>query len=156
MACWYRETVAPNETIELRLRLARSDVETALDLAVGFDRTFADRAREADEYYASMRMADTTDEEAAVMRQAFAGMVWSQQFYHYDVARWLDGDPTQPAPPAARKTGRNANWRHLEQPRHHRHAGQVGVSVVRRMGSRVPLRRARATSIPRPQSTSCC
>jgi hypothetical protein len=47
------------------------------------------------------------------MRQAFAGMVWSQQFYHYDVARWLDGDPAEPRPPAARKTGRNAGWRHL-------------------------------------------
>ena len=60
-----------------------------------------------------MRTATATDDEAAVMRQAFAGMVWSQQFYHYDVARWLDGDPAQPAPPAARKTGRNAEWRHL-------------------------------------------
>ena len=45
------------------------------------------------------------------MRQAFAGMVWSQQFYHYDIARWLDGD-TVPSP-AARKSGRNAVWRHL-------------------------------------------
>ena len=48
------------------------------------------------------------------MRQAFAGMIWSQQFYHYDVARWLDGDPAQPQPPAARKSGRNAGWRHLD------------------------------------------
>ncbi len=48
------------------------------------------------------------------MRQAFAGMVWSQQFYHYDVALWLDGDPAQPQPPAARKDGRNAGWRHLD------------------------------------------
>ena len=60
-----------------------------------------------------MRIARTTDEAAAVMRQAVAGMVWSQQFYHYDVSRWLDGDPAQPPPPAARKTLRNANWRHL-------------------------------------------
>jgi hypothetical protein len=48
------------------------------------------------------------------MRQAFAGMVWSQQFYHYDVARWLDGDPNQPKPPPGRKHGRNARWRHLD------------------------------------------
>ena len=113
MACWYRETVTPNETIELRLRLTCTDADGTLDLAADFERTFALRAREADEYHASMRTANTTDEEAAVMRQAFAGSVWSQQFYHYDVARWLDGDPAQPAPPAARKTGRNADWRHL-------------------------------------------
>ncbi len=113
MACWYRCAIARNETVELRLRLARTDADTALDLATDFDRTFVDRAREADEYHASMQPDRTTDEEAAVMRQAFAGMVWSQQFYHYDVARWLDGDPAQPAPPASRKTARNANWRQL-------------------------------------------
>ena len=48
-----------------------------------------------------------------VMRQAFAGMLWSKQFYHYDVARWLDGDPGQPPPPAERLRGRNADWRHI-------------------------------------------
>ena len=47
------------------------------------------------------------------MRQAFAGMLWSKQFYHYDVARWLDGDPAGPPPPLERRTGRNAKWRHL-------------------------------------------
>ena len=48
------------------------------------------------------------------MRQAFAGMLWSKQFYHYEVARWLDGDPTQPRPPAQRKSGRNARWPSFE------------------------------------------
>jgi len=113
MSCWYRCTIDPNETVELRLRLRRADLDTALDLGAEFDRTFADRAREADEYYASMRLPGTTDEEAVVMRQAFAGMAWSQQFYHYDVARWLDGDPAQPPPPPGHKTVRNAGWRHL-------------------------------------------
>jgi hypothetical protein len=113
MACWYRLTVAPGATVELRLRLALDQSSGALDLGAGFDRTLADRAREADEYYATLRPQGASDDEAAVMRQAFAGMTWSQQFYHYDVARWLDGDPTQPPPPAARKLGRNAGWRHL-------------------------------------------
>ena len=45
------------------------------------------------------------------MRQAFAGMLWSKQLYYYDVRRWLDGDPGQPAPPASRRAGRNARWR---------------------------------------------
>jgi Mannosylglycerate hydrolase MGH1-like glycoside hydrolase domain len=113
MACWYRVEVAPNETVEVRLRLAR-DEPGPLDLGGDYERTFADREREADAYHAALRPKDATDEEAAVMRQALAGMVWSQQFYHYDVARWLDGDPPQPAPPQARRRGRNANWRHLD------------------------------------------
>ena len=46
-----------------------------------------------------------------MLRQALAGMLWSKQLYAYDVARWLDGDPTQPAPPASRLNGRNAHWR---------------------------------------------
>ena len=48
------------------------------------------------------------------MRQAFAGMLWSKQLYYYDVARWLDGDPTQPVPPPQRRTGRNSRWRHFD------------------------------------------
>jgi hypothetical protein len=48
-----------------------------------------------------------------VMRQAFAGMLWSKQLFYYDVARWLDGDPTQPTPPAQRLTGRNSRWRNF-------------------------------------------
>ena len=47
------------------------------------------------------------------MRQAFGGLLWSKQFYYYDVARWLDGDPAQPAPPASRRSGRNAHWRNF-------------------------------------------
>ena len=113
VACWYRITVAAGSTIELRLRLVRDDSNAALDLGAGFERTLADREREADAYYQTLRPAGASDDEAAVMRQAFAGMVWSQQFYHYDVDRWLDGDPRVPPPPE-RKTGRNAGWRTLD------------------------------------------
>jgi len=112
LACWYRIAIRPGATAELRLRLT-PDTGLPLDLGAGFDRTLADRAREADEYYATLRPADATDDEAAVMRQALAGMIWSQQFYHYDVARWLEGDPTQPPPAAAHEAGRNTAWRHL-------------------------------------------
>jgi hypothetical protein len=48
-----------------------------------------------------------------VQRQAFAGMIWSKQFFHYDVPLWLQGDPTQPSPPLERKHGRNCDWKHL-------------------------------------------
>ena len=113
MAAWYRVTVRPGETIELRLRLAREGTPAALDLGKGFEQIMAQREREASDYYATLHPENATEDETAVMRQAFAGMVWNQQFYHYDVARWLDGDPTQPAPAAARQAGRNAQWRHL-------------------------------------------
>ena len=69
--------------------------------------------READEFYAALTPAGTTEDEASVMRQAFAGMLWSKQFFHYDVERWLDGAPAGPPPPEGRKTARNAEWRHL-------------------------------------------
>ena len=111
MAFWYRVTVAAGETVELRLRLTRDVPGKTPDLGAGFELIHADRSREADEYYATLTSAGSSDNETAVMRQAFAGMVWSQQFYHYDVARWLHGDTVPP--PAARKSGRNANWRHL-------------------------------------------
>jgi hypothetical protein len=111
MACWYRVAVAAGETAEFRLRFVRDVPGRTLDLGASFEQIFADRSREADEYYATLTPDDAGGDEAAVMRQAFAGMVWSQQFYHYDVARWLDGDKFPP--PAARKSGRNADWCHL-------------------------------------------
>jgi hypothetical protein len=113
MSARYRLTVAPGAEVELRLRLMRDDAGTVLDLGQGFADVMAARLREADEYFAALRPALATDEEAAVMRQAFAGMIWSQQFYHFSIARWLDGDPTEPAPSASRLTGRNVKWRHL-------------------------------------------
>ena len=79
-----------------------------------------------------------------VMRQAFAGMLWSKQFYHYDVDRWLDGDPAQPPPPPGRAAGRNARVAPPARPRRHLDARHVGVPVVRGVGPRVPLRGAGA------------
>ena len=93
---------------------------------------------EADAFYGSIAPA-ATDDERHVMRQAFAGMLWCKQFYHYDVQRWLDGDPTQiPA------TAEPAAWSQQQlgarrQPRRHLDARQVGVPVVRGLGPRVSL-----------------
>ena len=87
----------------------------------------------------SLQPSSTDADARHVQRQAFAGMIWSKQFYHYDVPRWLDGDPAQPPPPAERRQGRNHDWTHLEQCRHHLHARQVGISLVRRLGSGVSL-----------------
>jgi len=115
-SCWYRVAVAAGDTVEIRLRLHRVPDGGAdgVDLGAGFEQVMAERERDADDFHASLCPQDATRDECAVMRAAFAGLVWSQQFYHYDVARWLDGDPAQPAPPPARKSGRNAAWRHLD------------------------------------------
>jgi hypothetical protein len=115
MAFWRRAAVGAGETVELRLRLARDAPGRTMDLGETFTQTQAVRKREADEYYAALSPEGTSDEEAMVMRQAFAGMTWSQQFYSYDVPRWLDGDKVRP--PEARKSGRNSGWRHLSN--HH-------------------------------------
>jgi hypothetical protein len=109
-ALHYVLTVPAGGTREIRLRFSGPD--SGGDLGIEFDRVHDQRAREADEFYASLtEMA--TDEEAMVMRQAFAGLLWSKQFYFYDVKKWLDGDPTQPPPPEGRRSGRNADWQHL-------------------------------------------
>ena len=114
----------------------------------------ADRLAEADEFYAELTPPDASADEALVLRQALAGMLWSKQIYAYDVERWLDGDPTQPTPPASRLARAQRRLAHLRRLRHHVDAGQVGVPVVRRLGPRLPLRRARATSTRRSRSTS--
>jgi hypothetical protein len=108
-AVWYQVAVDPGQTVELRLRL-RPTGGTA-DLGSGFEEARARRRGEADEFYAELTPAAASEDEARVMRQAFAGMLWSKQLYYYDVARWLDGDPGQLPPPASRRTGRNARWR---------------------------------------------
>jgi len=115
-AAWYRLTVAPGATEQVRLRLRPegSGPEAATALGADFTRVEAQRRAEADEFYAELTPPAASADEAAVMRQAFAGMLWNKQFYNYHVARWLDGDPSQPPPPAQRRDGRNARWRSFE------------------------------------------
>ena len=114
---WYRLDVAPGATVRLRLRLQPRDVALASDADVlvgdGFTAVIDQRRREADEYYTELTPATASADEALVLRQAFAGMLWSKQLYAYDVARWLEGDPTQAVPPEERLTGRNTKWRNL-------------------------------------------
>ncbi len=77
------------------------------------DQVVASRRKEADAFFADLQ-ADLADPDARmVQRQAIAGMLWSKQFFHYDLPSWLDGDPAQPAPPPERRHGRNSEWRHL-------------------------------------------
>jgi hypothetical protein len=115
-AAWYRLTVGPGATAQVRLRLRPegNGPDAATALGADFTRVEAQRRDEADEFYAELTPPAASSDEAAVMRQAFAGMLWNKQFYNYHVARWLDGDPSQPPPPAQRLDGRNARWRSFE------------------------------------------
>ncbi|HXN42462.1 MAG TPA: glucosidase, partial [Myxococcaceae bacterium] len=96
----------------LRLRLFADSEAPAERFGQSFDQTFEQRINEADEFFAARLNAHLTDEERRVSRQAYAGLLWSKQFYHYDLRSWLEGDPPNP-PPARRKHGRNADWTHL-------------------------------------------
>jgi len=109
-ALWYRLTVAAGAEVELPLRLSAKGTAPGDST---WTSTMRQRSAEADEFYASVTPAGASDDEALVLRQAFAGMLWSKQFFHYDIERWLAGDPAGPTPPASRSTGRNSSWRHL-------------------------------------------
>jgi hypothetical protein len=104
----YRLVLAAGETRVIKLRLQAGQV-TSADLGVGFDALLATREAEADQFYATLS-GDVTAGEAAVVRQAIAGILWSKEFYHYDVQRWLDGDPAGPPPPLGRGDIRNGKW----------------------------------------------
>jgi hypothetical protein len=96
----------------VRLRLRPEDSAGAL-FGKGFDQTFERRRQEADAFYATLATPDLSADARGVQRQAFAGMLWSKQFYHYDAARWLKGDPAGPPPSPERLGGRNKDWTHL-------------------------------------------
>ncbi|HYO97233.1 MAG TPA: glucosidase, partial [Polyangiaceae bacterium] len=109
-AALYRRTVAAGEFVELRCRLRQHRSSSAFG---GFDEVFARRQAEADEYYRLHDAAAEGDDARNVQRQAFAGLIWSKQFYSYDVRSWLQGDEGQPSPSGRRGQGRNADWDHL-------------------------------------------
>ena len=109
---WYQLTLEPGATAELRLclRPPAGQPSGVGPLGSQFVKILDQRRAEADEFYAGLTPAGTSADEAMVMRQAFAGLLWSKQFYYFDVTRWLDGDPTQPPPPPGRRLGRNTRW----------------------------------------------
>jgi hypothetical protein len=111
-AAHYRADLGPGERLVIRLRLSDREAE-GTPFGPRFDAVLAERRQEADEFYATVIPAKLSDDAQGVMRQALAGMLWSKQWYHYDVRRWLEGDPAQPAPPPERRRGRNAEWAHL-------------------------------------------
>jgi hypothetical protein len=109
-AVWFERVVPAHGSVEVRLRLTRDVLASPF---AGFARLFDQRVAEADEFYAGLQRGMAGTDARAVQRQAFAGMIWSKQYFYYDIPEWLNGDPNHPAPPAGRKHGRNREWAHL-------------------------------------------
>jgi hypothetical protein len=114
-ALWYRLDVAAGAQAVIRLRLTAGECagDSAGELGAEFNDVIAARRADADAFYRALTPAEASDDDAMVLRQAMAGMLWGKQFFHYNVARWLDGDPVGPPPPPQRQHGRNSAWRHL-------------------------------------------
>ena len=139
IAASYPMTLGPGQSATLKLRLTDIDPLSGMnyesprpgniaspahreraeevpgtnDFAGGFDRLFTLRQKETDDFYSSRIPKDLSADAKNVMRQSLSGMLWSKQFYHYDVATWLAGDPAGPPPPEERRQGRNKDWTHL-------------------------------------------
>ncbi len=106
----YQAEIGAKSNKILRLRLT---TDKPTDFLSNFDSIFNDRIRESDEFYKDVQQNLDNKEKKEIQRQAFAGMLWNKQYYHFDISRWLKGDPAQPAPPAERLNGRNSDWVHL-------------------------------------------
>ena len=111
-AAQYKLTLRSGETAVVRLRLSNLDLKASNGFA-DFDKILTQRRREADEFYETVIPRDLSADAQNVMRQGFAGMLWSKQFYHYIIKEWLEGDPDNPPPPHGRVRGRNHEWTHL-------------------------------------------
>jgi hypothetical protein len=111
-AAHYALEVAAGSTVSVRLRLTNIEVAPGSAFS-GCDELLALRKQEADAFYATIIPKSLSPDARNVMRQGFAGLLWSKQFYHYVVREWLDGDPGNPPPPPERKNGRNHDWPHL-------------------------------------------
>lgn len=106
----YDVSIPPGKSKTIQLRLTtRYEVEPFADFKSLFDL----RIKEANEFYSDLQQEINDKDKCNIQRQAFAGMLWSKQFYYYDIRQWLAGDPSQPPPPPERKHGRNHEWTHL-------------------------------------------
>lgn len=111
MAPMYELNIEGNSSVTVKLRFSKKYSDRN-PFDESFDEVFANRLREANEFYEEISTTNNK-EMMNIQRQAFAGMLWSKQYYNIDIPRWLNGDPGQPAPPEQRKQGRNHQWQSL-------------------------------------------
>ena len=109
-AALYRLSLEAGASRDIYVRLGRASLSAPFD---GASELIERRRQEADAFYEDAHASGLDEESRRIQRQAFAGLVWSKQFFYYDVEQWLEGDPGQPSPPAERRHGRNSAWRHL-------------------------------------------
>jgi hypothetical protein len=112
-AVHYNLPIGPGQQVELHFRLSADSENVTQPFGDNYNRTFDDRIAEANAFYETVMPSYMSAQHRAVSRQAYAGLLWSKQYYHFVVLQWLRGDPAQPAPPANRLNGRNAEWLHL-------------------------------------------
>ena len=117
-AAWFSFDIPPGETKTIRLRLLdqtsfeQLERDEANPLGKDFDTVFGKRIAETNEFYDEV-MGDLTGQRELIARQAYAGLLWTKQFYNYNVRDWLRGDPNRPQSPTERNRGRNSDWSHL-------------------------------------------
>ncbi len=115
-AAWYAfndgDGIPSNDYVTVRFKFTNGKLAKYID-EEAFDKVFEKRQREADDFYWSVSPLPMPDDVRAVQRQAFSGLLWTKQFYHFVHAQWYNGDPNNPPPPADRKNVRNQAWQHL-------------------------------------------
>lgn len=112
-AAHYRLEIPAQSEVTIRLRLCGDTAIPEIFFGEEFDKIFQARRDEANEFYQDLMPRAMNDDDRNIARQSYAGLLWSKQFYYFVVKDWLDGDPSQPKPPAARREGRNAEWGHV-------------------------------------------
>ncbi|MGD8662716.1 MAG: hypothetical protein PVH37_22420, partial [Desulfobacterales bacterium] len=110
VAALFNGVIDPGKSRTIRLRLANTTHERPF---AEFDTVFEKRLAEANEFYASIQKPGLSEDEKRIQRQALAGMMWTKQFFYYNIEQWLQGDPGMPPVPEPRRHGRNSEWEHL-------------------------------------------
>ena len=110
-APYYRLKIPARGQVQIKMRLHAQGEAVGEPLAGNFDKVFQQRIAEADAFYRRITPEGLSPQACSVARQAYAGLLWTKQFYYYVVEDWLEGDPNMPPPPPSRKNGRNSAWR---------------------------------------------
>ena len=112
-APYFLETVESQQTREFTLRLTHQADRTEKPFGPEFNRIFQNRIQETNEFYEDRKRGVLDEDAENIIRQGYAGLLWTKQFYHFVVKHWREGDPAGPPPPESRKEGRNRQWNHL-------------------------------------------